>query len=91
MLGVVHAGAQLRTAGAQLVGDLAPDLRRGGVVGLEEDLADCGSNDGVLALGHICQRVPHEVDAGAVEQPSQAVALWGLRARLSVMAMRPTI
>merc|ERR1712039_974238 len=40
VLGIVHAGAELWPAGTQLVGDLAPDLCRGGMVGLEEDLAD---------------------------------------------------
>ena len=33
-LGVVHAGAQLGPACAQLVGDVPPGLDRGGVVGL---------------------------------------------------------
>ncbi|BCI69435.1 hypothetical protein SPKIRA_20960 [Sphingomonas paucimobilis] len=37
MLGFIHAGAQLRPAGAQLVGNLPPDLCRGGMIGLEED------------------------------------------------------
>jgi putative transposase len=66
MLGVVHAGAELRPAGAQLVGDLAPDLCRGSVVGLEEDLADSGGNNSVLALGHVGQGIAHEVDAATL-------------------------
>jgi len=36
VLGIVHAGAQLGPSGAQLVGNLAPDLRGGGMVGLEK-------------------------------------------------------
>jgi hypothetical protein len=36
---------------AELVGNLAPDLRCGGMVGLEEYLADGSGNDGILALG----------------------------------------
>jgi hypothetical protein len=40
VLGVVHAGTQLWPAGAQLIGDLSPHLGGGGVIGLQEDLAD---------------------------------------------------
>ncbi|BBB12243.1 hypothetical protein SPYCA_1501 [Sphingopyxis sp. FD7] len=53
MLGFIHAGAKLRPAGAQLVGNLTPDLCRSGMIGLEEDLADGGGNNGVLALGNV--------------------------------------
>ena len=45
---------------------MAPGLGSGGVIGLEEGLADRGGNDGVLAFGHMRQGVPHEVDAAAL-------------------------
>ncbi len=66
VLGIVHASAELWPAGAQLISDLPPDLRRSGMVGLKEDLTDCSGNDGILALGHIGQGVAHEVDAAAL-------------------------
>jgi hypothetical protein len=53
MPGLVHAGAKLRPAGAQLVGNLPPDLCRSGMIGLEEDLADGSGNDSVLPLGNL--------------------------------------
>ena len=36
------------------------------MIGLEEDLADRGGDDGVLSLRDVRQRVPHEVDAAAL-------------------------
>lgn len=42
VLGGIHAGFELRPAGAQLVGDLAPDLSSGAMIGLDEDLPDRG-------------------------------------------------
>jgi len=65
---VVHAVAQLRPAGAELVGDMPPGLHRRGVTWLEEDLPDRSRHHGCLALGHVRQRIPHEVDAGTVEE-----------------------
>jgi hypothetical protein len=41
-------------------------LCRGSAVGLEEDLADSGGNDSVLALGHVGQGIAHEVDAATL-------------------------
>jgi hypothetical protein len=52
-----------------LVGDVAPGLDGGLLVGLGEGLADRGGDDGVLALGHMGERVPDPVNAGAVEKP----------------------
>src|SRR3954471_19522581 len=60
---VVHAVAQLRPAGAELVGDMPPGLHRRGVTWLEEDLPDRSRHHGCLALGHVRQRIPHEVNA----------------------------
>ena len=65
---VVHAVAQLRPAGTELVGDMPPGLHRRGVTWLEEDLPDRSRHHGCLALGHVRQRIAHEVDAGAVEE-----------------------
>jgi hypothetical protein len=52
--------------GAQLVGDLSPDLRCAFLIGLQEDLADRGGDDSVLALGHIGQGIAHEVHPAAL-------------------------
>ena len=41
---------------------------RRGVTWLEEDLPDRSRHHGCLALGHVRQRIAHEVDAGAVEE-----------------------
>src|SRR3546814_7204438 len=51
---------------AQLVGDLSPDLRCAFLIGLQEDLADRGGDDSVLALGHIGQGIAHEVHPAAL-------------------------
>src|SRR3989344_5544517 len=64
--GLVHAGAELGPTGAQLVGDLSPDLRCAFLIGLKEDLADRGGDDSVLALGHIGQGIAHEVHPAAL-------------------------
>jgi hypothetical protein len=53
LLGGIHSGAELGPAAAELVGNMAPGLSSGCMAGLEEDLADRGSNDCVLALGHV--------------------------------------
>jgi hypothetical protein len=50
MLGVVHAGAELRPAARNWSATWRQTCR-GSVVGLEEDLADSGGNNSVLALG----------------------------------------
>jgi aryl-alcohol dehydrogenase-like predicted oxidoreductase len=47
VLGAIHAGTELGPAAAELVSDIAPVLGGRGMVGLEEDLADRGSDDGV--------------------------------------------
>jgi hypothetical protein len=65
-LGLVHQRAELGPAGAQLVGNVPPGLGGAGVVGPDEGLPDRGRNHGVLALGHVSERVPHEVDAAAL-------------------------
>ena len=45
---------------------MAPGLDSGGMVRLEEDLPDSGGDHIVLALGHVRQRIAHEVDAAAL-------------------------
>lgn len=62
-LGVVHACAQLGPPRPQLVGDAPPGPDRGGMLVLEEGLADRGCHHGLLALGHVGEGVPHEVHA----------------------------
>ena len=76
VLGIVHAGTELGPAGPQLIGDLTPDLCRGRMIGLKEDLTDGGSHDRVLALGHLGQGIAHEVDAAAL--PTGAATWLGL-------------
>jgi hypothetical protein len=67
------AWPELRRAGAELVGDVAPGLDGGRPVGLVEGLPDRGGNDGVLALGHMGERVSDPVNAaslpGRLEHP----------------------
>eukprot|EP01137_Pigoraptor_chileana_P013759 Opistho-2@67633 len=84
MLGIVHARAQLWPAGAQLISDLTPDLCCGGMVGLKEDLADGSSDYRVLALGHVGQRVSHEVDAAALPGGAEHTGDRGLEALVGI-------
>ena len=53
----ISAASLVRPARAQLVGDMSPDLMRGGI-GLQEDLADRGGDHRVLALGRLRQGAP---------------------------------
>ena len=66
MLALVHQGSELGPTRPELVGDLPPGLASGVGVGLEEGLAQGGGDHGVLALRHVGQGVPHQVDAAAL-------------------------
>jgi hypothetical protein len=43
-----------------------PGLVRGGGLGLQEGLADCGGDHGMLALRHVRQGVPDPMNATAL-------------------------
>jgi hypothetical protein len=49
--GIVHEGCKLRPSGAELIGDMPPDLGGAVVVGLDQGVADGGRDHGVLAFG----------------------------------------
>jgi hypothetical protein len=68
MLALVHQRRELGPARPELVGDLAPGLLRRLPIGLQEGLAQGGSDHGVLGLGHVGERVAHPMHAGAVEK-----------------------
>ncbi len=61
--GLVHHGRQFRDALAQLIGDLSPGLRCGGMVGLHEHRPDGACHHLMLGLRHIGQSISHEVNA----------------------------
>jgi hypothetical protein len=70
VLARIHQVGGLRPARAELFGHLAPGLAGMGAVGLVEGLADCGSDDGVLAAGDMRQGIAHPVNPAAL--PVQA-------------------
>jgi hypothetical protein len=53
---------------AERVGDVAPGLDGGLLVGLVEGPPDRGGDDGVLALGYMGERVSDPVNQGAFEK-----------------------
>lgn len=62
-----------------MIGHLPPDLAGCLLIGLEKGLAQRGGYHRVLPLGHVCQRVPHPMHAGAVEEPRVMSGLAGFR------------
>ena len=66
MLAVVHQGGELGPTRPQLIGDMPPGLPRRLGIGLQEGLADCGGNHGVLALGHVRQGVAHPMNPASL-------------------------
>jgi hypothetical protein len=66
MLAVVHQGTELGPSGPELVGNVPPGLVRRLGIGLQESLPDCGGHHGVLALGHVRERIAHPVHPTAL-------------------------
>src|SRR6516165_7468734 len=63
VLAVVHQRGELGPTPAQLVGDMAPGLMRSVSIGLQEGLADRGSDHGVLALRNMRQGISDPMNA----------------------------
>ncbi|KEQ02434.1 hypothetical protein GV68_21985 [Pseudorhizobium pelagicum] len=82
--GIVHEGTELGPSGTELVGDMPPCLYGIIVVGLDEGLADCSGNHGVLTLGNIGQCVAHRMDPASLPCCAENTGDGGLQALVSI-------
>ena len=87
--GLVHQLRQLADAGPQLVGDLAPGLRRSSLVGLHEHRPDGGGHHLMLGLRHVGQGIPHEMNTTSLPRCSEDLSDGGLQTFVGVRDDEP--